>query len=337
MNKSGQIPNKRLLVGVGIAVGSIMILSILFFCIYRGYGEWKIKQSILNEKLDRSSFAKTLEQDGQVYQYNDQMIHILCLGIAKNSIMEAPVEDATSVGQSDAVYLLSYDTKKKAWSALSIPRDTMVSVEMYYLDGTEMGQQEMQLTLQYAYGDGEEKSANLTKARVQEILNGLPIHRVCAINYEAVTLLNDAVGGVEIDVEEEVACRIENLDSGQFRLEGDLAIQYLRFRDITIFRSSATRVERQKKYLKAFLQTAKSATKKNPSLPLQMFRVLRKNMYTDLTSDEAVYLAAAMLNTNFSDLNFYTLDGETQVVDGHEAFYPDEEALRNTMISLYYQ
>lgn len=325
---------------ISYALCTVLIVCLLGGGVFLGYrvmGEKKIKDSIIQGNKN-SKISKTIEVDGETYQYKDNVINILCLGIAKETAMEAQVSDATSMGQSDAVYLMSLDTDSHKMKVLSIPRESMVPVEMYDINGNYTGTEEKQLTLQYAYGDGKQKSADLTKARVEEILKDIPIHRVCALNYTAIPILNDAVGGVEVTVKEDFSGFTDAFVQGEtITLKGEDAIQYLRVRDITVFKSSTSRIKRQEDYLMSFARTAKEAVKHHPALPIEMYRILKNNMYTDISSDEVTYLASEILNYEVSGDNFYTLEGETKVVDGHEAFYPDNESVHNLLTELFYQ
>ena len=61
-------------------------------------------------------------------------------------------------------------------------------------------------------------------------------------------------------------------------------------------------------------------------------------MVTDITLDEVNYLATTALSYSFSGDQVYSLEGETVVGDGgFEEFYPDEQALYELILNIFYE
>ena len=73
-------------------------------------------------------------------------------------------------GQSDALILLSTNKEDKTTTLLEISRDSMTDVKTYDLNGEYLGKERAQITIQYAYGDGEQRSCQLTKEAVSNLL-----------------------------------------------------------------------------------------------------------------------------------------------------------------------
>ena len=99
---------------------------------------------------------KRITYEDVTYKYRDELVNILCLGIDKEETMDTRNDEDNSVGQADAIFLVSIDMKRDEIQVLSIPRDTMVNLQMYDGGGDYMGMRSGQLTLQYAYGNGQE-------------------------------------------------------------------------------------------------------------------------------------------------------------------------------------
>lgn len=80
----------------------------------------------------------------------------------------------------------------------------MVSIVACDENGNEMGAFTGQLALQYAYADGQEKSCSLVIGQVADILkNEVPINGYVAMNLSCIGTVNDAVGGVTVEMDDD--------------------------------------------------------------------------------------------------------------------------------------
>ena len=59
-------------------------------------------------------------------------------------------------------------------------------------------------------------------------------------------------------------------------------------------------------------------------------------MTTDIKADEVTYLATTAASYEFSG-EIYLLDGEAKMGDVYEEFYPDEDALHQMVIDIFYE
>ena len=83
---------------------------------------------------------------------------------------------------------------------------------------------------------------------------------------------------------------------------------------------------------------AREALGSNPGLALELYSALSGYMVTDITLDEVNYLASIILDYSFSGDRIYSLEGETVVGDWNfEEFYPDEEALYELILDIFYE
>lgn len=282
--------------------------------------------------------------EGKTYEYNDDIMTFLIMGIDKNGEVETS-QDTTDGGQADAIFLVVADTKAKEIKLVGINRDTMVDINAYgaYGDGSG-GTAKAQIAVQHGFGDGRELSCELTRDAVAELFYGLPIHGYAAINMDAVPIINDAVGGITLTAIEDIDTDKYGKSIGkvwhegeELHLQGMEAYYYIRWRDREKFESARLRLARQKQYLQAFVEKAKAETKKNITLPITLYRDLSKYMVTDISVDETAYLAGEMLSYTMDPQGIYTLEGETIRGEEYEEFYPDEEALQRLMITVFYR
>ena len=153
-----------------------------------------------------------------------------------------------------------------------------------------------------------------------------------------VSKLNDAVGGVDVVIPESANGLEKGWTTGaEVHLEGDAAYRFIHYRDTAQEQSAEARLERQKQYLKKFILQAKEAMKQDMTLPLQLYTQITPYMVTDVTADEAVYLAGQALSYSFGDDNFYSMTGTVKMGEKFEEFYPDETALYELVLDVFYE
>lgn len=257
--------------------------------------------------------------DGKAYQYNENMINLLFLGIDKHGEIEEKTKYETwKMGQADAIFLLSIDPDQKHVSIVGIPRNAMVDLEIYDDQGQVMEVIYNQICLQYPYACGGENGLKETKKDVSGIFYDLPIHGVFAIGLDAITLVNDQLGGVEVEVLEDMTQYDKALKKGErVQLLGRLAYLYVQKRDISIKGSTESRFHRQKQYLQEMMRKAKAAVAENPALVASLYNICEPYMSTDISLNEAVYLAGEVFSYDFdAESGIYLLKGQDAYNEG---------------------
>lgn len=282
-----------------------------------------------------------------VYEYNEGSINLLLLGIDQAGKLDSSTDLSDwSAGQADAVFLVSLNNTERSVSIIGIPRNSMVKLDIYDKDGNIKENMYNQLCLQYGYAGGGELGIRKMKEKVSEIMYQLPIHGVCAINFNAIGILVDKIGGVEVTVPEDLTVVNKSFKQGaNVTITGKNAKNYLRYRDITKLGTPTLRLTRQKEFLQSAIAQGIEALKKNPMLISEIYQALVPYMNTDITVDMAVYLAAEAAGYRIDGNSFYQLEGEDKKVDfvtesGREGFYDDlylnDDSVLETVMSVFY-
>ena len=182
---------------------------------------------------------------------------------------------------------------------------------------------------------------------VSNLFYGLPIHGYCALNMSVIAAINDAVGGVEVTIPESVAkggMKINGTRYGgewktgdRVHLEGEEAYVYIKYRDTKEAQSAEARLSRQKEYLQGFIGQAKAAMKQDMTLPLKLYTQVSPYMVTDISADEAVYLAGQALSYSFDQNDIYTMEGNVEMGEMFEEFYQDDTALYELILQVFYE
>ena len=126
--------------------------------------------------------------------------------------------------RTDTIMVASYDRDDKIGNVISVPRDTY-----YYREGYSGGY----LKINAVYGD--EEVGGLIKA-VQDTL-GIPIHKYVFVDYKAVVVGIDALGGIDVEIPQGGMVYSDpsqnlyiNIPEGVQHLDGTNGLKALRFR-----------------------------------------------------------------------------------------------------------
>lgn len=341
------------------ALFALVICTLIAFGIYRQKGRNSLldhaRQAAANQTALMAQYAagqstrpkeetQELEEgqiayQGTVYEYNRDLMTFLCLGVdSRQDIQKEKIPGKG--GQADTILLVVVDTRARTLKMLNISRDTMTKVQIYDTNGFYLHEEETQLALQYAYGDGRGTSCELMEQAVSNLFYGIPIHGYGAIDVKAVAQLNDAVGGVEVTVIEDLSRFSEALALGNtVTLSGRQALHYVQERDVETeeLGANSLRIERQKQYLMAFFSKVKEETKKDITLPLTLYNEAARHMVTSINAEQAAYLSTIVLDCTFEEEDMITVQGSIRKNDIYEEFIVDEQALYDLIIDVFYR
>lgn len=274
---------------------------------------------------------------GKQYRYNSDIINFLCLGIDKELAIEEKRETG-SEGLADVILLVSINVQSNEFKILAIPRETVVPVKVLDKAGNFVKTENKQITLQYAYGRSAKMSCELMSETVSNLLYKLPVQRYCVINFQALPVLNDAIGGVHLTALETVEWNEGGFYEGQeMYLLGQSALDYVRQRDEYKAGSSMGRLERQKQYVTCYMEQAKAALKTDITLPIQLYQGLTEHMRTNVTVEDIAYLVPEVLEMNLTMDNIMMVPGTTVPAGDTEEYQADTDALKELVIQNFYE
>ena len=247
-------------------------------------------------------------------------------------------EGGTDGGQADALFLVVLNPKDKSIRVVAINRNTMTDVDIYDNNGEYESTVKAQIAIQHGFGDGMERSCEYQEKAVGNLFYQLPIHGYAAVNMSAISTINDVVGGVDVTIPEDLAGFNEEFVEGRtLHLMGENAFWYVKYRDTDTFGSADMRLDRQKQYLTGFIDVAKQAVHKEPSVAIDLYQAVKPQMITDVSLDEVAYLAPILAEYSYDAEGFYTLPGETVMGEQYEEFYPDEDAMFEMILDVFYE
>ena len=275
---------------------------------------------------------------GEVYEYNEDILTFLMMGIDKKTEKVAPAKDGISGGQADGLFLLILNPHTHKMQLLAINRNTMTEIDVYNEAGEFVGSGLGQICLQHGYGDGMEVSCRRTVKAVSNLFYSLPIHGYASINMGVIPLLNDAIGGVTVP---RMTHENDEIVYGDLQtLYGNDALRYVTNRG-NEYEAARFRLEKQKEYLKSFVSKLREQVIAHPATAVELYNIATPYMVTDITLSEVTYLAGQAGDYSFDFSGIYSMKGTTiseeEAKTGHEEFIYDEEQLYDLMIQLFYE
>lgn len=296
-----------------------------------------LAQQELTQEEEQKWQQGWVKYEDRIYAYKEDILTFLFMGIDKNSEVQE-VAEGTNGGQADALFLAVMDPSEKAVRVIGINRNTMADIDIYNEEGAYVTTTKAQIAVQHGFGNGMEESCGYQIKAVAKLLYGLPVHGYAAVNMSAISDINDAVGGVEVEVLEDLTVKDPALAKGErIRLTGEQAFWYVKYRDTEQFASADRRLDRQKQYLNALIGAAKQAVRQDVTAALDLYKEISSRMVTDITLDEAAYLAPILADYQFDTDHFYMLEGETVKGERFEEYYVDEEALYEMILEIFYE
>ncbi len=342
-NITGKAARQRKILMIFIMVG-IIVLAVL------GGGYYLYRQTVENAARSSRGTAgaqdsgqvqtavqdsSTVEYNGKTYRYNDHLSNYLFLGIDTRDAVEN-YETQEDAGQADAIFLVSMDRATEELKVLFIPRDSMAEIEVFNPAGKSLGETTDHINIQYAFGDGKQKSCELMKTAVSNLLDGLPIQGYCSMNMDGIPVITDFVGGVEITVPDS---SLEDVDpvfkeGAVVQITGENAEEFVRYRDTDKTQSALVRQERQKTYLQALAGKAREKAAADAGFVTDLYDSVKSYTVTNMGNDVFAKLLVAYGN-GLSDSE--TVPGEGTQGRNFDEYHVDEDALYGLIISMFYE
>ena len=286
-------------------------------------------------QTDLSQNSDIVEYKDETYKYNDHLSNYLFLGIDTREAVDT-YQSQADAGQADAIFLVSMDRATEKIKVLFIPRDSMTRIEVFNPYGQSLGETTDHLNIQYAFGDGKEKSCELMKTAVSNMLDGLPIQGYCSMNMDGISVITDFVGGIQLTIPDDSLADVnpEYKKGAVVDITGETAEQFVRYRDIDKTQSALVRQERQKTFLQALVQKAQEKAGEDAGFVTGLYDSVKSYTVTNMGNDIFAKLLAASQN-GITDTE--TVPGEGTHGENFDEYHIDEDALSDLIISMFYE
>lgn len=314
----------------------ITTVLIIILAVVVAFSGFKIFEAVnQNNKAEENatSSTKTVTIDGVEYFPRQDITVLMLMGIDERGEVKAS-ESYLNSGENDMVALAVFDEVDKSYSVLVLNRDTMMDIHVLGLGGKPAGTIFGQLALAHTYGTGLEDSCENAVRTVSDFLSGLTVDYYLSMNMDAIALLNDAVGGVTVNVVDDFSQVDETIPMGEVTLNGEQALSYVRTRKDVSDQMNISRMERHKEYMENFVSAFNEKVKESDTFILETY----EDIAPYIVSDCSVNSMSSMLNryADYTLREVVTPQGENKLGDEYMEFYVDEDELQKLIIRMFY-
>lgn len=311
-------------------VGVVLILVLVL--LYSGLRV--LESTVLRPQTgETASTSKTIVRDTVSYFPRQDITVVLVMGIDQYG----PVADSEAYnnrGAADMVMLLVFDEKNETVSVLHLNRDTMLEMPVLGIGGREAGTYYGQLALSHTYGSGLADSCENTRSTVSSFLYGITIDHYVAMNMDAISIINDAVGGVAVTVTEDFSRVDPTIGMGRVTLKGEQAIHFVRTRKDVGDQLNLSRIERQQDYIDGFVDAFRAKREQDGEFIVKAY----EDVAEYLVSDCSVNVITGMIDRygDYAIGEVVTPEGDNILGNEYYEFYVDEEKLDALILRLFY-
>ncbi len=275
--------------------------------------------------------ADWIDSEGRAYRHRENVVTVLLMGVDYmwKSWHWYPGTSSNS-GNADLLALAVLDLDTNELELLYIPRDTMADVMVVDTQGNYEDTIYTNISTAHSYGDGAELSCELTVHAVSNLLCGARIDRYAAVNTDAVNVINNLLGGVEITLDQDYTEIDWSLREGStVRLSNWMRQRMISYRDKRDIDGAYKRGLRDLKILRAMADQLVKMLKDDPSVLLRMVQALDGYLSTNLSTDEISFLAQRVMKIAPDGYSMASLEGENRAGEKYVEFYPDEQWLHD--------
>lgn len=276
----------------------------------------------------------TITYNGEEYVLRNGVETVLFLGLDK---FEGDVDSTADRNdkQSDFMMLLVIDNNYHRCTAIHINRDTMVDMNVLGLNGNKVGTVNKQIALAHTYGNGREVSCRNASDAVSGLLLNVNVDHYISAPMSAVPEFNDLVGGVEVEVLDDFTGIDDALVKGQVvTLTGEQALTYVRSRKGMEDSTNASRMVRQRQYIRALYEKTIEKAKGDDEFSVNVATTMKKYIVSNYTDTRLQELFNKISDYRFDEIRY--LDGEMKAGERFMEFHVDEQSVTELVVELFY-
>ena len=154
------------------------------------------------------------------------------------------------------------------------------------------------------------------------------------MNMDAISALNDAVGGVTVNVTEDFSAVDPTIPLGEVTLNGKQAINYVRTRKDIGNQLNISRMERQEGYIKSFLKSLKSNLDSSSSFALSTYDAIDSYIVTDMST--TIFTNMLQRYSEYSFTEILSPEGDNVLTEKYYEFHLDKKKLDSLILDLFY-
>ncbi len=320
---------RRYLKYIAIILLAIFLVSIVLLLLKK----WEEQQG----SFDVSSVEENvINYQGKEYILKENVETFLVLGLDTFEQLQSSDNSYKNDKQADFLMLLVFDNNAKKFSAIHINRDTMARVKVLDVAGNRLDTVTQQISLAHTYGNGRDVSCHNVSDSVSDLLYDVRVNHYISFTMDSVAVLNDLVGGVEVNVLDDFTGIDDTLIKGEnVTLIGEHALNYVRSRYGLEDSSNSSRMLRQKQYIDALYEKALLCMRTDEEFLIDASIKMSEYIVSDRSVTQLQELAEKFESYTF--LGIKSIEGESKMGENYIEFYPDSQSIEEIVIDLFYQ
>lgn len=279
-----------------------------------------------------------LTYENREYPLKEHLLTVLLIGTDSTERYEDKnaLLDYYNYNQADFLILVVQDTEANTTEVIQLNRDTMTDVPWLDVIGNYGGTEFQQLCLAFNSGDGGRASCLNTVDAVSSLLFDAPIQHYIQMPLSGISVLNNLVGGVPVQIPENLT-RIDPafVEGATVHLTGDQAEKFVRARKGLLDDTNLARMSRQRIYLDSFRKQAQEAFDSDSEFAMKLVEKLGEYIQSDLTAQQLSDFVESLDKSQISPIR--TADGELMIGTQHYEFFVDEASLWEVVKQAYCQ
>ena len=318
-----------------ILLAAVAVLLVLFFSLMSG---WEKRHGAISPNDADEADDGRIYVDGTTYVPNSDLEVILLIGVDKYGEQEESETESDSYNnnqQADFLMLVIVDEEKQTYTLFHLNRDAITDIPVLGVRGEAAGTITGQLALAHTYGSGGRDSCRNTEDAVSNLLYGEQVDHFLAFTMDAVAQINDLAGGVTVTLADDMTFVSPDWTEGTtITLDGEDALSYVRTRYGLEDSSNLKRMERQRQYVAALKSALAAKAETDEDFMTSALNTVSPYLTTDYTVNQLSRLYDRM--KTYTDGGIQYMEGEAVQGEEYMEFYPDETALRQQVLQLFY-
>ena len=325
------------------ALGGVAFLGALVVILVAGYfiGNYLEQDGVREERAVMSEGFGRYEETislGKTYYKKTNITTLLFMGIDRDTSKD----DSNRIsfrngGQSDFLLLMVIDHENNTIRQLQIERDTMAKVDVLTVLGAYGGTRTLQICLSHGYGADQTACAENTVNAVSRYLNGTTIDLYMALDYSAVDILNDLLGGVTVTLTEDFSDLDPEMTAGKtLTLHGHQAELFVRSRMSVGDGTNASRQLRQRAWMSGAVNLLRARMKEDTSFFEEILDTLGNRLTTNVSQGRLINEFNQAWD--YEMLPVEQIKGEYKIgSDGYMEYHTDQEDVTAWVLDAFYR
>lgn len=327
MNKNNRNSKRKVILALAVAVLAILLFWLLLKFVFD-------RTELGDQFGDTGEFG---EDEGPIelmfgdtsYVTEDNLDTYLIIGTDAGGEF---VDEKHSGSLADFLALLIIDNTTQKFGIIQIDRNTMVpmgELAGFDDDGEEVQQQ---LCLAHWYGENDAQRNDNTVLAVSNLFGYLDVDNYYAINMEDMGRVNDAIGGVVVDIDTDMtSIDPEFVEGTSVLLTDDQAEKFLRARMNVGEGTNKERMSRQTQYMQKAYSMVMDQLRENPEYVNDLYDSLSDVIQREERGSDLSRMANHIVQ--YESVGILQIDGTTKLGDTqddgieHEEFYANQQSI----------